>query len=52
MKKVEAIVKPFKLDDVKESLKEIGIQVLLLLKLKVLEDKRDILSFIEEQSML
>ena len=26
MKKVEAIIKPLKLDDVKESLKEIGIQ--------------------------
>ncbi len=26
MKKVEAIIKPFKLDDVKEALNEIGIQ--------------------------
>ena len=26
MKKIEAIVKPFKLDDVKEALNEIGIQ--------------------------
>jgi nitrogen regulatory protein PII len=26
MKKVEAIIKPFKLDDVKEALNDIGIQ--------------------------
>ena len=26
MKKIEAIIKPFKLDDVKEALNEIGIQ--------------------------
>ncbi len=26
MKKIEAIIKPFKLDDVKEALKEIGLQ--------------------------
>jgi nitrogen regulatory protein P-II 1 len=34
MKKVEAIVKPFKLDDVKESLKEIGIQGLTVTEVK------------------
>ena len=26
MKKIEAIIKPFKLDDVKEALNEVGIQ--------------------------
>ena len=26
MKKIEAIIKPFKLDDVKEALQEIGLQ--------------------------
>ena len=34
MKKVEAIIKPFKLDDVKESLKEIGIQGLTVSEVK------------------
>ncbi len=34
MKKVEAIIKPFKLDDVKESLKEIGIQGLTVTEVK------------------
>ena len=26
MKKIEAIIKPFKLDDVKEALQEVGLQ--------------------------
>ena len=26
MKKIEAIIKPFKLDDVKEALQEVGVQ--------------------------
>ncbi len=26
MKKIEAVIKPFKLDDVKEALQEIGVQ--------------------------
>src|SRR5690625_10031 len=34
MKKVEAIVKPFKLDEVKEALQEIGIQGLSVLEAK------------------
>ena len=34
MKKVEAIIKPFKLDEVKEALQELGIQ-----GMTVLEDK-------------
>lgn len=34
MKKVEAIIKPFKLDDVKESLKEIGVQGLTVTEVK------------------
>ena len=34
MKKVEAIIKPFKLDDVKESLKEIGVQGLTVSEVK------------------
>jgi nitrogen regulatory protein P-II 1 len=34
MKKVEAIIKPFKLDDVKEALNEIGIQGMTLSEVK------------------
>jgi len=34
MKKVEAIIKPFKLDDVKEALNEIGIQGMTISEVK------------------
>ncbi|MGH7902031.1 MAG: P-II family nitrogen regulator, partial [Thermodesulfobacteriota bacterium] len=34
MKKVEAIIKPFKLDDVKEALKEIGVHGLTVTEVK------------------
>jgi nitrogen regulatory protein PII len=34
LKKVEAIIKPFKLDEVKEALQEIGIQGLSVLEAK------------------
>lgn len=34
MKKIEAIIKPFKLDDVKESLKEVGVQGLTVTEIK------------------
>ncbi len=34
MKKIEAIVKPFKLDDVKEALHEIGLQGMTVLEAK------------------
>ncbi|GAB4261738.1 MAG: P-II family nitrogen regulator [Deferrisomatales bacterium] len=34
MKRVEAIIKPFKLDDVKEALKEVGIQGLTAIEAK------------------
>lgn len=34
MKKIEAIIKPFKLEDVKEALKEIGIQGLTVTEVK------------------
>ena len=34
MKKVEAIIKPFKLDDVKETLNEIGIQGMTIIEVK------------------
>lgn len=34
MKKIEAIIKPFKLDEVKEALQEIGIQGLTVIEVK------------------
>lgn len=34
MKKIEAIIKPFKLEDVKEALREIGIQGLTVVEVK------------------
>jgi nitrogen regulatory protein P-II 1 len=34
MKKIEAIIKPFKIDDVKEALQEIGVQGLTVLEAK------------------
>ncbi|HEX5681308.1 MAG TPA: P-II family nitrogen regulator, partial [Desulfobacterales bacterium] len=34
MKKIEAIIKPFKLDDVKEALNEIGIQGMTVTEVK------------------
>ena len=34
MKKIEAVIKPFKLDDVKESLNEIGIQGMTISEVK------------------
>ena len=34
MKKIEAIVKPFKLDEVKEALQEIGVQGLSVIEVK------------------
>ncbi|MBU4419633.1 MAG: P-II family nitrogen regulator, partial [Proteobacteria bacterium] len=34
LKKIEAIIKPFKLDDVKEALNEIGIQGMTISEVK------------------
>ena len=34
MKKIEAIIKPFKLDEVKEALQEIGVQGLSIIEVK------------------
>ncbi|MDH3258453.1 MAG: P-II family nitrogen regulator, partial [Deltaproteobacteria bacterium] len=34
MRKIEAIIKPFKLDEVKEALNEIGIQGMTVLEVK------------------
>ena len=34
MKKIEAVIKPFKLDDVKEALQELGVQGMTVLEAK------------------
>jgi nitrogen regulatory protein P-II 1 len=34
MKKIEAIIKPFKLDDVKEALQDVGVQGLSVIEVK------------------
>ena len=34
MKKIEAIIRPFKLDDVKKALNDIGVQGLTVLEVK------------------
>ena len=40
MKKIEAIIKPFKLDEVKEALQDIGIQGLSVIEVKGLPWRR------------
>jgi dissimilatory sulfite reductase (desulfoviridin) alpha/beta subunit len=40
MKKIEAIIKPFKLDEVKEALQEVGLQGSLSPKPKALDARR------------
>ena len=52
MKKIEAIIKPFKLDEVKEALQEFGVQGLTVTEAKGLVDKKDIPNYIGAQSML
>ena len=51
MKLITAIIKPFKLDDVRNALSEIGVQVLLSPRLKVSVDKRATLNCIEVRNM-
>ena len=34
MKKIEAVIKPFKLDDVKEALQELGVQGMTVIEAK------------------
>ena len=41
MKKIEAIIKPFKLEDVREALTEAGISGLTVTEVKVTDDKKD-----------
>lgn len=40
MKKIDAIIKPFKLDDVREALAEVGITGMTVTEVKVLAVKR------------
>ena len=51
MKKIEAIIKPFKLDDLKEALSTIGIAGLTLTEVRDLEGKKGIRKFTEVLSM-
>jgi hypothetical protein len=51
MKLVTAIVKPFKLDDVREALSDIGVQGITVTEVKVLVVKKVILNCIVVQSM-
>ena len=51
MKKIEAIIKPFKLDEVKEALHDVGIQGITVLEAKGFGGKKAITSFIAEQNM-
>ena len=51
MKKIEAIIKPFKLDEVKRGLAEIGNVGMTVSEVKGLDTKKDIQNYIEEQSM-
>ena len=50
MKKIEAIIKPFKLDEVKDALQEANLQGITVLEPKVSADKRH-RDFIVAQNM-
>ena len=51
MKLITAIIKPFKLDEVRESLSEIGISGLTVIEVKVLAARRGIPSYTAAQNM-
>jgi nitrogen regulatory protein PII len=51
MKKIEAIIKPFKLDEVKESLQDVGVQGLSVSRSRALVVRKAIPSFIAERNM-
>jgi len=51
MKKIEAIIKPFKLDEVKDELNKAGIQGITVSEVKGLEGRRGIQSFTAVQNM-
>ena len=49
--KIEAIIKPFKLDEVKEALHEVGIQGITVLEAKASDDRKGIRSYIAVLNM-
>ena len=51
MKKIEAIIKPFKLDEVKRGLAEIGNVGMMVSEVKGFGHQKDIQNCIEAQSM-
>jgi nitrogen regulatory protein P-II 1 len=51
MKKIEAIIKPFKMDDVREALGEIGVTGMTVSEVKGLDVKKGIQSFIVAQNI-
>ena len=51
MKKVEAIIKPFKLDEVKEALHEVGVQGITVTEAKGFGGKKATRSFTAEPNM-
>ena len=51
MKKIEAIIKPFKLDEVKEGLQSIGVSGITVLEAKVWVAKKATQSYTEVLSM-
>ena len=52
MKKIEAIIKPFKLDEVKDELNSMGVTGLTVSEVKGMEDRKGIQNFTEVQNML
>jgi len=52
MKKIEAIIRPFKLEDVKIALVNSGIVGMTVSEVRGLEDKKDKLKDIEVQNLL
>lgn len=50
MKKIEAIIKPFKLDDVREALAEVGITGMTVSEVKGFGRQKVILSYTAAQS--
>ena len=51
MKKIEAIIKPFKLDDVRENLSDIGISGMTVTEVRGFGRQKDIQSFIVVQNI-
>ena len=50
MKLITAIIKPFKLDEVREALSDIGVQGVTVTEVRALDDKKVTLNSIEVRS--